>query len=162
MTPNRGLFVYRVTLTLNKQLFSFYKNQRIAFNMDPITIAATTKIVSYLAGKAFEEAFDTTVGEFTQDSINWLKTVFFKKDGLQKEVLENLKNKPDSPARRNAAVAAIESELEDNPQGEKYLMELVKAIEAKSASNTNISNSKNVNTGTIHSSGNVTFGDTNY
>ena len=130
--------------------------------MDPITIAATTKIVSYLAEKAFEEAFETTVGEFTQDSIDWLKTVFFKNNGQPKEVLENLQNKPASLARRNAAVAAIESELEDNPQGEKYLMELVKAIEAKSDSNTNISNSKNVNTGTIHSNGNITFGDNNH
>ena len=130
--------------------------------MDPITIAATTKIVSYLAGKAFEEAFETTVGEFTQDSIDWLKTIFFKNNSQPKEVLENLQNKPDSPARRTAAVAAIESELEDNPQGEKYLIELVNAIEAKSGSNINISNSKNINTGTIHSSGNVTFGDNIY
>jgi len=130
--------------------------------MDPITIAATTKIVSYLAGKAFEEAFETTVGEFTQDSIDWLKTIFFKNNSQPKEVLENLQNKPDSPARRTAAVAAIESELEDNPQAERYLMELVKAIEAMSGNNTTISNSKNVNTGTIHSNGNVIIGDNNH
>jgi len=130
--------------------------------MDPITTTATIKVVSYLAGKAFEEAFDTTVGEFTQDSINWLKTIFFKKDGQQKEVLENLQNNPSSPARQNAAKAAIESELEDNPQAKKYLLELFKAIEAKSGSNPSILNSKNVNTGTIHSNGNVTIGDNNH
>ena len=130
--------------------------------MDPFTIVAATKIVSFLGEKAFEEVFETTVSEVTQDGIKWIKSLFFQKDGQPKEVLERLQEKPSSLARQNAAKAVIESELEDNPQVEKYLIELVKAIEAKSGNRSSISNSKNVNTGTIHSGGNVTFGDNNY
>jgi len=127
--------------------------------MEPFTTAAIATIVSHLAGNAFEKAFDTTVGEFTKDSIHWLKGIFFK-DDKPKEVLEQLREKPDSPARQDAAKALIAVALEDNPDDAKWLKEIVQVIEAKSGS-TFINHSKNVNTGSIKAGGNAIIGDNN-
>lgn len=128
--------------------------------MDPVTITAISTLISYWGGKAFDKVFDTTVDEFTKGSVHWLKSLFFK-DSKPKEVLEKFEEKPESIARQNAIKATLESELEDNPEAEKYIMELVKAIEVKSGNGIIISNSKNVNTGSISAGGSVITGDNN-
>jgi hypothetical protein len=62
--------------------------------MEPITTAAIATMVAQIAAKGIEKAFDTTVGEFNKDSIQWLKGVFFE-DSKPKEVMENLQEKPE-------------------------------------------------------------------
>lgn len=128
--------------------------------MEPITVTALTTLLTYWGGKAFDKVFDTAAGEFTKDSIKWLKSLFFK-DDKPKEVLEKYEEKPESDARRNAVKATIETELEDNPQAEQYLLHIAKAIEAKTGNSTIITNSKNVVTGQIHSGGHTIVGDHN-
>jgi hypothetical protein len=129
--------------------------------MEPITTTAIATLLSYWGSKAFEKVFDTTAGEFTKDSIKWLKSVFFKEDE-PKEVLEQWQEKPDSTARQNAAKAAIEVELEENPQAKKWLMEITEAIKAKLDGGITISNSKNVvSDSTIHSGRDTIVGDNN-
>jgi hypothetical protein len=125
--------------------------------MEPITTAAIATVVAHIAAKGFEEVFKTSIGEFTKDSIHWLKSIFFK-DEKPKEVLERLQEKPDSLARQDSAKAAIASALEDNPDDVKWLNEIVKVLEARTG-NTIISHSKNVNTGTIQAGGKVVIGD---
>jgi hypothetical protein len=128
--------------------------------MEPVSLTAITTLLAYWGGKAFDKAFDTAAGEFTKDSVKWLKSLFFKAD-KPTEALEKYEEKPDSVPRQNAIKAAIETGLEDNPEAEAYLLELAKAIEAKGGNNTTISNSKNVNTGNITSGGHTIIGDHN-
>jgi mannose-6-phosphate isomerase class I len=127
--------------------------------MEPITTAAIATLVTHLAAKGFEKAFDTSIEEFTKDSIHWLKGIFFK-DNKPKEVLEKLQEKPDSSARQEAAKAAIAAAIENNPEDVKYLNEIDKVIKVKYG-DTIIIKSKNVNTGTINAGSNAIIGDQN-
>jgi len=129
--------------------------------MEPFTTGAIISILTYLGDKAFDKAFDTAAGEFTKGSIDWLKSIFFNEDDKPKDVLKKFQENPESQARQNIAKATIELELEENPEAEKYLLELAKVIEAKSGNSNTISNSKNVNTGNISSGGNTIIGDNN-
>lgn len=123
--------------------------------MEPLTITAVTLLAKQLAKKGLEKAFDTSVEEVSKNAVNWL-TSLFKKGGKANNELIELQEKPDSPARLNAVKAAIERDLEDNPEAEKYLQEIYNKVLNVTS---NISNSKNVNTGTINSVGNVQIGD---
>jgi hypothetical protein len=127
--------------------------------MEPVTLTAITTLLSYWGGKAFDKVFDTAAGEFTKDSVKWLRSLFFKNDKL-KEALEKYEEKPENTARQNVIKMVIAFELDDNPQAEAYLLDLAKAIEAKTG-NTTISNSKNINTGHIQSGGHTIIGDNN-
>lgn len=124
--------------------------------MEPITTTALILLGKHLAEKGLEKAFDTSVGEVSKSAITWVKNLF-SKDGAIKSELVELQEKPDSVARLNAVKAIIERDLEDNPESEKYLQEIYDKV---LTTNTNVSNSKNVNIGNINSSGgNVHLGD---
>lgn len=123
--------------------------------MDPITVAAVTLLAKQLAKQGLEKAFDASVEEVSKNTVNWL-TNLFKKGGKANQELQELQEKPDSPARLNAVKSVIERELEDNPEAEKHLQEIYNKVLNVTS---NISNSKNVNTGTINSDGNVQIGD---
>ncbi|WP_281631498.1 hypothetical protein [Flavobacterium luteolum] len=123
--------------------------------MEPLTAAAVTLLAKQLAEKGLEKFFDTSVEELSKNAFSWL-TGLFKKGGKANNELIELQEKPDSPARLNAVKAAIERDLEDNPEAEKYLQEIYNKVLNVTS---NISNSKNVNTGTINSGGNVQIGD---
>jgi hypothetical protein len=128
--------------------------------MEPITNTAIITLLSYWGGKAFNKAFDTIATEYTKDGIKWLKSLFFDKE-QPNEILKKYEEKPDSQARQNVIKATIETELEDNPDAKRYLLEIVKGIEAKTGNSTSIINSKNVNTGTINSGDSTIIGDNN-
>jgi polyribonucleotide nucleotidyltransferase len=124
--------------------------------MEPITTIALLSLGKYLAKKGLEKAFDTTSEEVSKNAVNWVKNLFTK-DGKTRNELIELQEKPDSPARLNAVKAIIERDLEDNPEAEKYLQEIYNKV---LNINSNITNSKNVNTGTINSGGgNIQLGD---
>lgn len=127
--------------------------------MDPDTTEIFT-LVSYLGGKGFDKAFDTAAGEFTKDSISWLKSIFFKEDNKPKEVLEDLQKDSQDKIYQDAAVLTIKKGLRENPKAEKWVQEIVDVIKSKQAM-TIISHSKNVSTAPIQTGGNVTFGDNN-
>ena len=122
--------------------------------MEPITIAAAL-LAKQLAKKGLEKFFDTSVEELSKNAMSWLTSLFKKGSRANQELME-LQEKPESPARLNAVKAAIERDLEDNPEAEKYLQEIYNKVLNVTS---NISDSKNVNTGTIYSGGNVQIGD---
>lgn len=124
--------------------------------MEPITIAAIASLGKHLAEKGLEKAFDTSVEEVSKNAVEWVKNLF-KKGTKANSELKELQEKPESAARLNAVKAVIERELEDNPDSEKYLQEIYNKVLNVTS---NISNSKNVNTGTINSGGgNIQIGD---
>ncbi|WP_294959775.1 hypothetical protein [uncultured Flavobacterium sp.] len=123
--------------------------------MEPITISLIL-LGKHLAEKGLEKAFETTGEEVSKNAVNWVKNLF-KKDNQTREELIQLQEKPDSPARLNAVKAVIERDLEENPDAEKYLQEIYNKVLNL---NSNITNSKNVNTGTLKSGGgNIQLGD---
>ena len=122
-----------------------------------ITTAAVTALVITLANKGLEKAFENVGEKVSDGAIDWVRGIFTKK-GKTKKVLTDLKENPESEARQNAAKSVIEISLEENPQAKIFLEEIISKI--NSISNTNISKSKNVNTGNISSvSGNIQIGD---
>lgn len=124
--------------------------------MEPITATALVLLGKHLAEKGLEKAFETTGEEVSKNAVNWIKNLF-KKDDQTREELIQLQGKPNSPARLNAVKAVIERDLEENPDAEKYLQEIYNKVLNV---NSNITNSKNVNTGTLNSGGgNIQLGD---
>lgn len=124
--------------------------------MEPITTAALILLAKNLAEKGLEKAFETTGEEVSKNAVNWIKGLFTKNEKIRPELLE-LQEKPESTARLNAVKAVIEKDLEDNPESEKYLQEIYNKL---LNSNSDIKNSKNVNSGTINSGGgNIQLGD---
>src|SRR5690606_18670205 len=113
-----------------------------------ITTAAVTALVITLANKGLEKAFENVGEKVSDGAIDWVRGIFTKK-GKTKKVLTDLKENPESEARQNAAKSVIEISLEENPQAKIFLEEIISKI--NSISNTNISKSKNVNTGNISS-----------
>ena len=99
-------------------------------------------VVGYLAktlkdNKPIQDFFT----EFTDAAVQWIKPVFLKEDEkTPKDVLAQLQEKPDSPARQDAAKSALAVELENNPQAEQALKELAAAIGQKEAGGFNIDN----------------------
>lgn len=124
--------------------------------MEPITATAMVLLGKHLAEKGLEKAFETTGEEISKKTVNWVMNLF-KKDGKEKEELIELQEKPDSPARLNAVKAIIERDLEENPDAENYLQEIYNKILNV---NSNVTNSKNVNTGSLNSGGgSIQLGD---
>ena len=121
-----------------------------------LTTAAVALIAKELAVKGFEKAFDTSVEKISEDAITWIKKLFMAK-GTPRQELVDLQARPESLARLNGVTAIFDRELEDNPSSVKYLEEIYEKLVA---SQTNITNSKNINTGTINANnGNVQLGD---
>ncbi|MEZ4883668.1 MAG: hypothetical protein R3E32_02935 [Chitinophagales bacterium] len=133
--------------------------------MDPITIAAISTVVAYMA-KTFADtkSFKDFTNEFSEESIKWVKPIFLKEaEDKPKEVVEKLQEKPDSNARQNQVKAALEVAIEDDAQLETHIQAMAKEIEAKKKRGESVSivNSKNVIQGsTIHVGGNFRQGDT--
>ena len=131
--------------------------------MEPITTTAMIgTVVGYLAKKlADSKTFQDFTNEFSDAVVKWIKPIFLKEDNSPKEVLENLKKKPESSVRQDAAKAAIAINLEDNSDAEKLIAEMTTIINKKkeAGESVSISNSKNVNTGNITAGANVTLGD---
>jgi hypothetical protein len=126
--------------------------------MDPFTATAITTVVTQLAAKAFDAGFETSVKKFTEHGLHWLKSLFWNED-KPTPVLQQLVEKPDSVARQQAVAALIAIDLEDHPEHEQWLKEIVGALEATGG--INVSHSKNVVTSHITAGGSVIVGDSN-
>lgn len=125
--------------------------------MPLITTAAVTALITTLANKGLEKAFENVGEDVSDGAMDWLKSLFTKK-GKPKKVLTELKEKPESIARQNAAKSLIDISLEDNPKASSFLEEIISKLDG--SSEIKISNSKNVNTGNLNSQGgDIQIGD---
>jgi len=125
--------------------------------MEPLTTSAMiTSIVAYLGGRlSKDKSINNFISEFSEATVNWIKPLFLKEDSTEKEIIKNLKEKPDSEARKGAVESAIKVGLEDTPEAKDYLKEIFEKISNKEGGKivNNITNSKNVNTGNVNTGG---------
>lgn len=101
--------------------------------MEPITTAAAiSAVVTYFA-KSFadNQSFKEFTSDFSTATVDWIKPLFLKEDGTVKEVVEQLKAKPDSTARKEAVEALLKIELEDHPKKATHLQEMLALINEK-------------------------------
>ncbi|WP_422091073.1 hypothetical protein [Tenacibaculum ovolyticum] len=126
-------------------------------------ITTTTLAVLYpflieLAKKGSEKIVETTSEKLTSGSISWLKSLFFK-DKKPKKALQELIDTPESSEKQTAIKTLIENSIEDNPEYENHLNELLSKLPKIE---NNINQSKNVITGNINTGGgNFINGDNN-
>ncbi|WP_156831997.1 hypothetical protein [Kaistella palustris] len=129
--------------------------------MDPITISSLAVLYPFLiemAKKGAEKIVETSSESLTNGSISWLKSLFFKY-GEPKNALKNLVDKPESVDHQNAVKTIVENSIEDNPENEKFLKDILQNL--PKISNV-IANSKNVVTGNVNTGGgNFITGDNN-
>ena len=126
-----------------------------------ITTIALTTILTKLVDNSIEKVIEKTGDKFSDGAIKWVKNIFCKEDGEPKiEVIKFLDN-PVSETKIALLKSMIESDIEDNPSNNIFFEEIVEKL-SKIDNSINISNSKNVNTGTINSGGgDIHFGDIN-
>ena len=124
--------------------------------MEPITTtAAVASVVGYLAKKLKDnKSVQDFFNDFTEATINWIKPIIIQEDGADKEVLQKLKEKPESKIKQNALKTAIESEIEDNPDAEKWIREMAQIISQKMGDNITKTNIMKVK-----GDGNISFQD---
>lgn len=127
--------------------------------MDPITISSVAILYPFLiemVKKGVEKIVEKSSENLTDGSINWLKSLFFK-DGEPKNTLKNLVSNPESIDNQVAVKTIIENSIEDNPENETFLKELLQNLPKIS---NEITHSKNVNTGNVSTGGgNFRLGD---
>lgn len=126
-------------------------------------LTATTLSVLYpflieLSKKGLEKIVDTGSQKLTERSIDWIKSLFFK-NNRPKKALRDLTEEPENIEKQNAVRSLIENAIEDNPEVEKYLTEIIQKF--PKIENT-ITTSKNVITGNVNTAGgNFINGDSN-
>lgn len=126
--------------------------------MPIITTVALTTLLTSLATKGLEKAFETGGEKITEGALTWIKSLFFKNDE-PKNIMKELQETPDNQEILNKAVAIIENSVEGNPQHLEYINEILEKVPSLT---NNISNSKNVNTGSVNTGGgDFRIGDTN-
>lgn len=113
------------------------------------TIAVLYPFLIELAKKSAEKVIDTSSEKLTEGSVEWLKSLFFK-NNEPKNALKELINTPESKESQNVIKAIIENSIEDNPENEKFLKDILKELPTTIIS---IQNSKNVNTGNVNTEG---------
>lgn len=123
-----------------------------------ITTVALTALLTNLASKGLEKAFETGGEKITEGALSWIKSLFFKKDE-PKNIMKELQQAPDNPELLNKAVAIIQNSVEDDPKHLKFITEILEKVPRQTI---NVANSKNVNIGNINSGGGyIRIGDTN-
>jgi ferritin-like metal-binding protein YciE len=112
---------------------------------------------------ANNKTFTDFAKDFTDASVKWIRPIFLKEDGNPIEMVEKLAQKPNSSARKNALIALIETNLEDNPEAVKHVDEIYDILNKRNelTGSIQISKSKNVNTGTISAGRSIIMGDGN-
>ena len=126
--------------------------------MPIITTAAVTAFLTTLAQKGLEKAFETGSEKVSEDTYNWIKSLFYKNEE-PKKILKELQQDSQNSERISNAFAIINNSIEDNPEFEEYLKEI---IEKMPKTENTISNSKNIVTGNISTGGgNFINGDNN-
>lgn len=126
--------------------------------MPIITTAAVTAFLTTLARKGLDKAFETGGEKVSEGAYNWIKSLFYK-NNEPKKILKELKEDPQNVERLSNAAAIINNSFEDDSQFQVYLEEII----GKMSTNENtISNSKNIITGNVNTSGgNFINGDNN-
>ena len=122
-----------------------------------ITTASVTTFLLKLGEKGLEKAFETGGEKISENSINWIKGLFFK-DGKPKKALKELQDEPDNKGKQEIAKSIFENSIEENGENMKYFEELVEKLHQ--IQNTT-SYSKNIVTGNITSGGSSIVGDGN-
>lgn len=117
--------------------------------MEPITMAVITPFLIELGKQGIEKFKEKGVESISEGAINWIKSLFFKDDKPKKALLE-LQENPENIEKQNIAKALIENSLEDNPEFQIHLKEILEKL--PKVENT-IANSKNVNTGNVNTGG---------
>lgn len=119
---------------------------------------AVASLITQVATKGIEQVFASSIDKVTSDSIEWFKSLFYK-DGKPKKVMEELERDPTNEQKISNAKSIIQNSLEDHPEFENYLNELLDKLPKLE---NNISNSKNVITGNVNTGGgNFINGDGN-
>jgi hypothetical protein len=126
-----------------------------------ITTVALTSLLTSLVNKGLDKTYDKAFDELSEGSIKWVKTLFCKEDGQPKsEVVKFLEN-PESKPKLTMLESMVESDIEDNPSNKLFIDEIVEKL-SKKDNNIKVTNSKNVNTGSINSGGgSIHIGDVN-
>lgn len=121
--------------------------------MEPLTTTALiSAVTTYLGAKLKEnESIDNFFNDFTEATVNWIKPLFLKDDGTEKEAIRKLKENPESEARNNMVKSILEVEIEDNPDSKSHLENMYQKI--TESGGMNIIASKNVNTGDVNTQG---------
>jgi len=124
--------------------------------MPVISTVAVTAFLIKLAEKGLDKAFETGSEKVSEDAYNWIKSLFYK-ESEPKNILKELQEDPENAEKLSNATAIINNSIEDNPQFQAYIKEIIEKIPE---TQTTISNSKNVNTGNVNTAGgNFRIGD---
>ena len=101
--------------------------------MEPLTsTVAISTVVGYLTKKLKDnKSVQAFFDDFTEATINWIKPLFITKDGEPQDVIKSLQQKPDSTARQDAVKSTLAVAVEDDPQAEPLLREMLKVIQQK-------------------------------
>ncbi|NOU18737.1 MAG: hypothetical protein HOO91_14360 [Bacteroidales bacterium] len=133
--------------------------------MEPLTTAVMiSSIVTYLGVRlSKDKSVDEFLSDLTKAAVSWIRPLFLNDDGSEKEVITQLKEKADSPARQKAVESVLEVGLEETPAAKQHIKEIFEKIsKTKEGAKiiNNITNSKNVNTGNVNTGGgNFRLGD---
>jgi len=119
--------------------------------MEPLTTTMIGSIVTYIGTKlSNDKSINNFFSEFTEATANWIRPLFLKDDGTEKEAIQKLKEKPKSEARKNAVKSIFEIELEDNPNAKEFIKNMfdqIPKMEGDWGTNNKVINSKNVSIG---------------
>jgi t-SNARE complex subunit (syntaxin) len=118
--------------------------------MPVVTTVALTALLSTIAQKGLDKAFETGIENISEDAYNWFKSLFYKRNSEPKTILKELQTDYKNPKKLSNAVAIINNSLDDNPEFEIFFKEIMDNI--PKVENT-INNSKNVNIGNVNTNG---------
>jgi hypothetical protein len=123
--------------------------------MEPFTTTALiASVVTYLAKKVKDnQSVQDFFSDFTTATVNWIKPLFIKEDGTPEKIIKDLQEKPDSAARQDAIKSTLAVAVEDNPEAESLLREMIKVIQQKEPGMVK------TNTITVTGDGNKTYQD---
>ncbi|MBL7772243.1 MAG: hypothetical protein JNM95_05265 [Chitinophagaceae bacterium] len=124
----------------------------------PILTTAAITLLTTLATKGLEKAFETGGEKISEGAINWIKSLFFKNDSPS-EVMTSIQQSPDNPDNLKRALQIIEESINANPSNKKYYDEVMNRVQNTITIN-NVN--KNINTGDVNTGGgNFRIGDDN-
>lgn len=123
--------------------------------MPIITTATITALVTTLASKGLESAFENAGEKVSDGAIGWIRKLFYK-NGNPKKALKELQENPSKTDKQEIVKAIIENSIEDNEQNLNFLKEIIQIMPKENV----ITNYKNINTGSIDSKGgDIQIGD---
>lgn len=96
------------------------------------TVALAGSVVGYLI-KTIKDNKDVNnfFSDFTSATVDWLRPIFLKEDGLSTELFEDLKTAPDDALFQESVKLEVAKLVKKNPQFEELLKSLVAEITEK-------------------------------